>query len=247
LSDNDQENFDSQEIIDDQSKIIDVLDLEDKQSLSMPEVSDEELRLFRDLKDGEKPIIPIPKEYPLSIHYPQFTEKRCAICSSPFRDLAEHVYIHNAKKPQEVIKFFERHFNAKLNWTQVQNHMESHCNLRNIAVKGLETYRNREEDVAEWMGREYYLVMLALLSELDSVAGIDCSKNPELKLKRASMVERLTTKIRELKKDMDDVMGAFNIFEILLNLHNQMESEFDKKMIRDVTSELRKKLQERQG
>jgi hypothetical protein len=226
-------------------EIIEALDLEEKDALARVDLSDRQLRMFRELKEGDKPVIAIPREYPLSIHYPQFMEPRCAICTSPFRELAEHVYINNGKKPQAVLNFFETYFNAKLNWVQVKTHMEQHCNLRNIATKGLDTYRGREEEVAEWLGREFYLVELALLVELDDIRGMDCSKNPELKLKRASMVERLTTRLKELKKERDEsLMSSFNIFEILMDLHNSMESEADKKLIREKVAELRDRLQE---
>lgn len=226
-------------------EIIEALDLETKDSLARADLSDRQLRMFRELKEGDKPVVAIPREYPLSIHYPQFMEPRCAICASPFRELAEHVYINNGKKPQAVLNFFETYFDAKLNWVQVKTHMEQHCNLRNIATKGLDTYRGREEEVAEWLGREFYLVELALLVELDDIRGMDCSKNPELKLKRASMVERLTTRLKELKKERDgSLMHHFNILDVLTELHKNMESEFDKKLIRDKVAEIKERLQE---
>jgi hypothetical protein len=226
--------------------IIETLDLETKDLLSRVDLKDRQLRMFRELKEDDKPVIPLPKEYPLSINYPQFMEPRCAICNSPFRELAEHVYINNGKKPQSVLNFFETHYNAKLNWVQVKTHMEQHCNLSNIAIRGLDTYRGREEEVAEWLGREFYLVELALLVELDEIRGMDCSKNPELKLKRASMVERLTARLTEVKREREaSMMSSFNIFDILMELHQNMESEADKKTIRDMVARLRDKLQEK--
>ena len=72
---------------------------------------------------------------------------------------------------------------------------------------------------------------------------MDCSKNNDLKLRRAQMVEKLVTKILMLK-DARDNNGIYsiNIFEILMELHEGMESEFDKRLIRDKLNYLREKI-----
>ena len=239
-SDNLDQNDDSPIQVISHSEVVNSLDLSSKTKLNKADLPDRQLRLFRELVKDEKPLVEIPKEYPLSISYPQFNEPRCTICTSPFRDLAEHVYIQNAKKPQSVINFFEAHFGVKLNWIQIKTHMEQHCNLSKIATKGLDNYRGREDEVSEWIGREWYLVELALLVELDDIRGMDCSHSPDLKLKRASMVERLTTKIKELKRDRDEsLMSSFNIFEILMDVHNKMKDEADKAVIREKVKELK--------
>jgi hypothetical protein len=63
-------------------------------------------KYFRDLKEGDKPLMPLPPDNMSDISYPQFMEPRCAICTSPFRDLVEHVYLDSGKKNQSVIRFF---------------------------------------------------------------------------------------------------------------------------------------------
>ena len=72
---------------------------------------------------------------------------------------------------------------------------------------------------------------------------MDCSKNNDLKLRRAQMVEKLVSKILVLK-DARDNRGIYsiNIFEILMELHESMESEFDKRLIRDKLNYLREKI-----
>ena len=66
-----------------------------------------------------------------------------------------------------------------------------------------------------------------------------------MKLKRAAMVEKLITKIMMLK-DSRDNQGIYNIniFEILAKLHEQMESEADKKRIREEIQVLKLKVQQ---
>ena len=66
-----------------------------------------------------------------------------------------------------------------------------------------------------------------------------------MKLKRAAMVEKLITKIMMLKEARDN-QGIYNInvFEILAKLHEQMESEADKKKIREEIQVLRLKVQQ---
>jgi hypothetical protein len=200
---------------------------------------------FKDIKEGDEPIIPLPPDHMGDVTYPQFIEVRCAICSSHLRNLAEHVYLESGKKPQSVIKFFERHFRARLNWTQVSTHMDQHCDFKKLMTSGLKSYEQQEELIAPWIFRENQLALTALMVELDDVRGIDCSKNNDLKLKRAAMVEKLISKILDIKEKRDN-QGVFsiNIFEILAELHDRFDSEFDKRLIRDELKKLREKLKQ---
>jgi len=200
---------------------------------------------FKDIKEGDEPIIPLPPDHMGDVTYPQFIEVRCAICSSHLRNLAEHVYLESGKKPQSVIKFFERHFNARLNWTQVSTHMDQHCDFKKLMTSGLKSYEHQEELIAPWIFRENQLALTALMVELDDVRGIDCSKNNDLKLKRAAMVEKLISKILDIKEKRDN-QGVFsiNIFEILAELHDRFESELDKRIIRDELKKHREKLKQ---
>ncbi len=205
----------------------------------------EGLRYFKDLKETDDPIIPLPHDSMMDLQYPQFFEARCAICSSPLRNLAEHVFLESGKKSQSVIKFFERHYHAKLNWSQVSTHMDNHCDFKKLVTSGLKNYEQREELIAPWIFRENQLALTALMVELDDIRGMDCSKSNDLKLKRAAMVEKLIGKIMDLK-DRRDNQGvfAFNIFDILWDLHEKFNSEYDKKLVRDQMKSLREKLQQ---
>jgi hypothetical protein len=123
--------------------------------------------------------------------------------------------------------------------------MEQHCDLKKISTSGLKNYEQREELIAPWIYREHQLALTALLVELDDVRGIDCSKNNEMKLKRAAMVEKLISKILHLKEVRDN-QGIYNIniFEILAKLHEQMESENDKRKIREEIQFLKQQIQQ---
>jgi hypothetical protein len=202
-------------------------------------------RMFSDLKETDRPIVPLPPDPMSDISYPQFVEPRCAMCTSPFRDIAEHVFLESGKKPQAVLHFFHKHYDAKLNWVQVSNHMENHCDFKKIATSGLKNYEQREELIAPWIFREHHLALTALLVELDDIRGMDCSKNSDLKLRRAQMVEKLVSKILYLKERRDN-NGIFslNIFEILMEVHENMESENDKRFIRDKMTMLKAKIQQ---
>lgn len=202
-------------------------------------------KMFSELKENDKPLLPLPPDNMSDISYPQFIEPRCTICTSPFRDLAEHVFLESGKKAQTVINFFHKHYDAKLNWVQVNTHMTNHCDFKKIATSGLKNYEAREELIAPWIFREQQLALTALLVELDDVRGMDCSRNNDMKLKRAGMVEKLITKILYLKEQRDNQgILNINIFEILAKLHEKMESEHDKKIIRDEIQSIRSKIQQ---
>lgn len=202
-------------------------------------------RMFSVLKEGEKPLAPVPPDNMSDISYPQFIEPRCSICTSAFRDIAEHVYLESGKKPQAVINYFFKYYDAKLNWVQINTHMENHCDFKKIATSGLKNYEQREELIAPWIFREHQLALTALLVELDDIRGMDCTKNNDMKLRRAAMVEKLISKILHLK-EVRDSQGIFaiNVFEILMALHEDMESETDKRKIRNKIVELKAKIQQ---
>jgi hypothetical protein len=202
-------------------------------------------KMFRDLKEGVKPLMPLPPDNMSDISYPQFMEPRCAICTSPFRDLVEHVYLDSGRKNQSVIRFFLQYFDAQMNWMQINTHMEQHCDFKKISTSGLKNYEQREELIAPWIFREHHLALTALLVELDDIRGIDCSKNNDMKFKRAAMVEKLISKILYLKEVRDN-QGIYNIniFEILAKLHEKMDSENDKRIIREEMVSLREKIQQ---
>jgi hypothetical protein len=66
-----------------------------------------------------------------------------------------------------------------------------------------------------------------------------------MKLKRAAMVEKLISKILQLKEARDNQgIYSINIFEILAALHEKMDSENDKRIIRDEIVNLRNKIQQ---
>ena len=202
-------------------------------------------RMFSMLKEGEKPLAPVPPDNMSDISYPQFIEPRCSICTSAFRDIAEHVYLESGKKPQAVINYFFKYYDAKLNWVQINTHMENHCDFKKIATSGLKNYEQREELIAPWIFREHQLALTALLVELDDIRGMDCNKNNDMKLRRAAMVEKLISKILNLKEARDNQgIFAINVFEILMDLHEDMESETDKRKIRDKIVQLKAKIQQ---
>ena len=202
-------------------------------------------KMLRDLKEGDKPLTPLPPDNMSDISYPQFMEPRCAICTSPFRDLVEHVYLDSGRKNQSVIRFFLQSFDAQMTWMQINTHMEQHCDFKKISTSGLKNYEQREELIAPWIFREHHLALTALLVELDDIRGIDCSKNNDMKFKRAAMVEKLISKILYLKEVRDN-QGIYNIniFEILAKLHEKMDSENDKRIIREEMVSLREKIQQ---
>jgi hypothetical protein len=201
--------------------------------------------MFSMLKEGEKPLAPVPPDNMSDISYPQFIEPRCSICTSAFRDIAEHVYLESGKKPQAVINYFFKYYDAKLNWVQINTHMENHCDFKKIATSGLKNYEQREELIAPWIFREHQLALTALLVELDDIRGMDCTKNNDMKLRRAAMVEKLISKILHLKEARDNQgIFAINVFEILMDLHEDMESETDKRKIRDKIVQLKAKIQQ---
>ena len=213
--------------------------------MALPEKTDKtsNTRLFRDLDKDTKPLMPLPEDSLEDVKYNQFHQQKCVICNSPWRDRAEHVYLESGRKVMPVLYFFSTYFDARLNYTQVATHMQHHCGFQSVASSGLKNYEDREQELSAWRFREDSLVLTALMVELDDIRGMDCSKSNDLKLKRAQVVERLVSKILDVKSRRDEAaMNAVNIFEILSEIHDSLENEADKRKVRDKVKEIRLRL-----
>jgi hypothetical protein len=205
----------------------------------------EPTRLFREITEKTEPLHPLPEDTYTDIVYTQLYEQRCSLCNAPagIRTLAEHVYLDSGKKIMPVIHFFNYYYSAKLNYTQVATHMEQHCSFRGVSISGLKSYEAREEEVSQWKYREHDLVLTALLVELDDIRGIDCGKSNDLKIKRAQMVERLTSRILDVKSKRDEgALNSLNVFEILGELHDKVIDPNAKQIIRNTVKEIRQKI-----
>ena len=233
------------ESLDESCSAVDGLDVLDKSSIGDLTVADAKLavRPFSTLGNNDQPLIPLPIDTHADIQYPTRLEPRCQLCRSPLRERGEHIYLDQGRKPQSVVNFFLKFFNAKISWECVDQHMQHHCSFKHISQSGLKNYAIREEDVMHWKYREIELTETALLVELDDIRGMDCGGNCELKLKRANMVERLTTRLMSLKKDRDDSgTHSVDIFQVLKDIHDAMPTQDSKQVVRDKVRELRERL-----
>lgn len=195
--------------------------------------------LFSSLKSDAKPIVP----YDINlggIEYPQLYSPKCAICNSPHRTLLEHAYIDCGKKINTVIVFFQKHYAAKLNWIQVKQHVNYHCDFNKIETPGLKDYEGREEELSRWKYREYELALTAVLVELDTVRG-KTARTLDDTLKKSSMIEKLTRQLLLIKQQRDDSsQGLPNVFEVLYDVHEKMVDDRDKRIIREKVNDLKK-------
>lgn len=220
-----------------ENPIIDNIILDDSVQIIKSELPSDYV-LFSSLRADAEPLVPYTLNT-FGIDYPQFFSPKCAICNSPHRQLLEYVYIDCGKKVNTVIKFFERHFNARLNWVQVRQHTKHHCDFNKIETPGLLDYEGKEEELNRWKYREYELAEIAILTEINDVRGIP-AKNPDEILKRASMIEKLTRQLMTIKKERDDnSLGLPNVFEVLHDLHNLMINDEDKRIIREKVRNLK--------
>ena len=197
--------------------------------------------LFSALKADTLPLKPY-KINTSGIEYPQFFSPKCAICNSPHRSLLEHVFLDCGKKVNTTIKFFENHFNAKLNWAQVKQHTKYHCDFNKIETPGLLDYEGREDELSRWKYREYELAETAVIVELNDVRGLNARSFDEV-LRRSTMIEKLTRQLMLIKEKRDDSsLGLPNVFEVLHELHNMMSCEADKRIIREKARDLKQSI-----
>lgn len=198
------------------------------------------LVLFSSLKSDAKPV----KDYKLNTHgidYPKYFSAKCAICNSPHRELLEHVYVDRNKSINGVIKFFEEHYNAKLNWPQIKQHLKFHCDMNKIETPGLLDYED-DEDIVKWKFREYELALNATLKELNDVRGM-AAKTLDEQAKKTQLIDRLTSKLIQIKQHRDELgINLPNVFEVLYQVHELMVDDEDKRIIREKVKSLKEML-----
>jgi hypothetical protein len=198
---------------------------------------------FRDLKADAIPLMPLTDDPCPDIFYPNtYVEPRCVICNSPWRVRIEHEYIAQGQKPNRVRSFFEKYFGAKVTWESISTHMSYHCDLSKIQQDGQLYYQHREDDLSLYKFREDDLALIALTDQLYEIKGITC-KSADSKMKRAQVISNLSKQIAQIKKDRD-TSGSQNInfFKVLMDIHDKLKHEEDKKVVRDVVKQLREQL-----
>jgi hypothetical protein len=220
--------------------IIDNIILDHSTSIEKKD-NNEEIVLFSSLKADAKPIKPY-KLNTSGIEYTQLYSSKCAICNSPLRTLLEHAYIDSGKKVNAVLKFFEEHYNAKLNWPQVDLHLKRHCDMSIIRTPGLLFYEGRENEIAKYKFREYDLALTVVIAEIDEVRGQN-ARTPDEVYKRTNILEKLTKQLMQIKQLRDDnAIGLPNVFAVLFELHDMMVNDEDKRIIRQKTRELKESM-----
>jgi hypothetical protein len=218
------------------------LDLKEHAGLLVPETTPA-LMPFRDLKADSVPIIPLPDDPCPDIFYPNnYVENRCVICNSPWRVRLEHEFIAQGRKPNRVRSFFEKYFGAKITWESIATHMTHHCDLSKIQQDGQLYYQHREDDLSLYKFREDDLALIALTDQLYEMKSLSV-KSADSKMKLASVITSLSKQIAQIKKDRD-AAGSQNInfFKVLMDIHDKLMHEDDKKIVRDVVKELREQL-----
>jgi hypothetical protein len=206
---------------------------------------DSSMILFSALRADATPIIPYTYPKP-GIEYPQFFSAKCAICNSPHRQLLEHVYIDSGEKVLAVQKFFERHYQARLNWAQIKHHIKHHCDFSKIDHPGMLDYEHREEEFDKWKYNEHELAFRITLTELNDVRGLKPKSMDEV-LKRSAMIDKLTKNLLQIKekRDSKSFTNLPSVFEVLLEVHNTMVDDEDKRIIREKVKELKQKMDTR--
>jgi len=201
------------------------------------------MRLFKSLTELDEPLQPLPIDPLMYMEYDRGFESRCQICTSHWRERAEHVYIDCGRNAHKVVTFFANYFNARLSWNAIDTHMNYHCNLRKTSVRGLKLYEGFEEEASRFKYHELDLVLSILLVEIDTVKGIDTSRQPELKLKVAARLESMCDKLMRLQRERDEQgTASLNIFEILKSLYDTLNCEADRIVLKNKVHELRERL-----
>jgi hypothetical protein len=213
-----------------QRDVLNSIDLPEK--ISLGDYSIEDSRLLSELPAGFKPIKEIPSDDLVDVYYEQKFEARCTLCKSPFKTLAEHVYLNNGWKPHAVMAFFKEYFNARVSWDCVDAHMKRHCDFSKLGASGLKKLALRQDNMFLWQYREMDLAISGILDEIDEIKGMNVEKRPDLKMKQATLLRTLYRDLVDVTQKRDEAStGTINIQKLLMEIWAEMPNEESKAVI----------------
>lgn len=212
------------------------------------EKSHKRLVPFKSLIGTEQPLKALPDDLMENeFTYPKRFEGRCTICKSPYRDLAELVYIRLNKSLYGVVKFFEDYYNAHMTWISVKTHMNAHCDFSKIMIEGLGRLFSTQDQHLLWTGRENQLAITILMDQIDDVSSLEINRsNSAAILERAKVLRDLAIKLNDLCKARDEAilsMRNFNAFKILADLLYEIKDPQAKEAIRNKLYQIKVQLE----
>jgi len=207
-------------------------------------VSDKHLskpRRLSEILDAEKPLIPIPQDTMADTVYTSKFEPRCVLCKSPWRERAEHWYLENGRRPNAVVNFFRKYFNAVVSWECVDTHMSAHCTLDFLKKSGLIDLEQQESDMARWRYRELDLAVTGTLTEINEIRGMSCKGKPDLMMRRSQLLDRLYSRLVEYKRMRDEASVNINvdIFAVLMGVYQKVSDPEAKQILMDTVRSMR--------
>jgi hypothetical protein len=203
---------------------------------------------FRTLNADSKPLSPYELEDNSGDYYHTRPVGQCDICKSHFKKLAEQAYIHYAKRPWRVVKFFETYYGVTLTHESIRRHMEHHCDFKNIQKPGLITYGISTPEVEMWLFREKQLNITILLLEIDHLKMLadQCNNDKDLRLRFSNQIIKATVTLNNFVKERDSETKSLKIGDFIAHIKNALEKLKDdesKKIMIDSILEFQRMLQ----
>lgn len=208
----------------------------------------EERKYFADMKGDEVPLEPLPPDPYEDAIYTCFHVAKCSVCNSPFRTLAEHVYLANGESAQAVAHFFMKYYGVRVNPAAVNTHMNKHCGLKDIIPSGLDKLRKKAEEIEFWRLRRSELVLTGLLSQIDRIEAIRANNNPDLELKKSAEMRYLLAAYdaaqKKFEEEANEVLGVQHILADIVRLLESEGEHRSKELVRNYVKELRAKIRQ---
>jgi len=219
------------------------MDFNGKYLIDMP-ADRGELTLLSKLPPNFQPLEPLPQDPMADLYYPQKVMSSCTMCKTPWRTIAEHVYLDQGRKPQSVVLFFKRYFNARVTWECVDTHMKNHCDLRRIGSSGLKNLELRQDDMLTWQYRELELAITGILAEIDDIRGMEDSRErPELRIKKSLLLRNLYKDLVGMQQIREDtIKNSVNIFTVLHDIYFSLSDAASKQIIANKVQEIKEQL-----
>lgn len=215
--------------------------------------SEEIMKKVQEYKDKSEKLLPTLTSVILENgqvkQYAQFTRNSCNLCSSPYREEAEKMFLET-RKVDPVRNFLnqkglETGIKANWHWTSVNTHMREHVDFTPIAIDYIKRIQQTRDEYTEierepiTYGKMMCLDMIQELKSLDLSKNLDklmeVNKTSNALLNTYKSFTALEYEISGLRDEAEKViMEMANKFtEIMANLMEKLQGQENKEAVKE--------------
>lgn len=184
-----------------------------------------------------------------TMQYARNPEARCSICKHPLAKMSEATFLKSGKNVNKVVTWFADQ-GYRVSWITVKTHMEGHCDFSAIKVDWLARVKDRMLESTIDESEAIAFGIKGLEDQMAELKSIELSNNIKSMNEIAKTMSALFSvylgfvkaqfEMTGLKKEANQKVEEMSkaMSETLMQLHDNIESQEAKDMIRAAAKDL---------